>query len=488
MVKTAVKTQPYSNGPIFRHSIGVSLREVLKAGERLEASAFNLEAKKAIEELDAAPYNLVPLFGHGGLAHEAHNAFRFKRIWVRPPHGIPFLSSSDIIALNPEPEGYLSLKHTKRIDHLKIRLWDVLISCSGTIGNVALAGQSIEGMALSQHAIRLRSIEPELAGFIAAFLRTRWGRLQMTQATYGSVVVHIEPNHLKRIQVPDIPTLMRFQIGRAMVEATEARDEANNLLKHAGKLLHERLGLPPVSDLGAENPGPRCSQIRASTLEDRLEGSYHSPEVYRVLQLIKKLPITTLTLGDPNISKNIFSVTKFRKRVYVPKGGIPMLSSKQIFQIDPIDIKRLAKGAHTKDLPEIQLAEHMVLVTRSGTTGKTFLVPKYMSGWTASEHANRIVPADTCNPGYLYVWLASDLGQLLVKRQAYGSVIQEIDRFQLATIPVPWPSAEVRDEIGNLALRASTLRTKAWILEQKALEELNDLVLGLRQKDITPIE
>ena len=33
-------------------------------------------------------------------------------------------------------------------------------------------------------------------------------------------------------------------------------------------------------------------------------------------------------------------ITKFRKRVYVPKGGIPFLSSKQLFQIDPIDVKR----------------------------------------------------------------------------------------------------------------------------------------------------
>ena len=60
---------------------------------------------------------------------------------------------------------------------------------------------------------------------------------------------------------------------------------------------------------------------------------------------------------DRRVTKEIRPITKFRERTYVEKGGIPLLSSKQIFQIDPIDIKRLAKGAHTKDLPEIQLID-----------------------------------------------------------------------------------------------------------------------------------
>ena len=219
-------------------------------------------------------------------------------------------------------------------------------------------------------------------------------------------------------------------------------------------MLHERLGLPHVSEIGTEDPGPKHNQIRASAWEDRLEGSYHAPEVTRLLQIIKQLPIPSLTIGDAKVSREVRAVTRFRKRVYVPKGGIPMLSSKQVFQVDPVDVKNLAKGAHTKDLPEISLAKNMVLVTSSGTIGKVLLIPAYMTGWTANQHANRIVPAAACNPGYLYVWLASGLGQLLIKRHAYGSVIQEIDRFQIATIPVPWPDETIRDEIGNLALQA----------------------------------
>jgi type I restriction enzyme S subunit len=53
------------------------------------------------------------------------------------------------------------------------------------------------------------------------------------------------------------------------------------------------------------------------------------------------------TLGDPEICKEVRAVTKFCKRIYVPHGGITLLGSKQLFQVDPVDVKRLAKG-HTR--------------------------------------------------------------------------------------------------------------------------------------------
>jgi hypothetical protein len=43
-------------------------------------------------------------------------------------------------------------------------------------------------------------------------------------------------------------------------------------------------------------------------------------------------------------------------------------------QIDPVDVKRLAKGAHTKDLPEIALKKNMVTISRSGTIGRVQII------------------------------------------------------------------------------------------------------------------
>ncbi len=457
-------------------STTIKLSEVLAAGVRLEASAFSIEAHNAVTALTNSGLPLIPLYGKEGLCQEAHNAFRFKRIYVDAEHGIPFLSSSDIISLRPRIENYLSRKYTQNLSKLLIQKWDILISCSGTVGNVSLACETLAGKALSQDAIRLRATDPDLAGFIAAFLPSRYGRPQLTQATYGSVIVHIEPEHLERVLIPDLPPIRRIEIGRLMCKAGELRDEANHLLDEADRLLHERLNLPYLKDITPRGSASFTTTIKASQLMGRLEASFHNPEAIAAEKQLAQLPVEITKIGDQRITKEVRAITKFRERTYVDKGGIPMLSSKQLFQVDPIDVKRLAKGAHTKDLPEIQLEENMIAVTRSGTIGKVQIIPKYMAAWTASEDATRILASDDINAGYLYAWLASDSGYCLMTRCSYGSVILEVDQEMFSSVHIPLPELSIRNEIGDLVLKANQLRDKAWRNEQEAISKLEKLI------------
>ena len=119
-------------------SVGVRLSEISGAGLRLEASAYALEARQAVVELQACSHPLKALLGSSGVCQKANNAFRFARMYVGPDKGVPFLSSSDIIGLRPERGNHLSLK-TPRLEALIIQPWEILVSCSGTIGNVSLA-------------------------------------------------------------------------------------------------------------------------------------------------------------------------------------------------------------------------------------------------------------------------------------------------------------------------------------------------------------
>ncbi|MGZ0080270.1 restriction endonuclease subunit S [Methylomonas sp. YC3] len=447
-------------------SVGVRLADVARAGLRLEASAYGVEARQAVAELHACRHPLKPLLGESGLCQNAHNAFRFARIYVGAEHGVPFLSSSDIIGLRPERGRYLSKKHTKRLEELKINSWDVLVSRSGTIGNVGLASPRMSDWVLSEDAIRIGAPDPDTAGYVAAFLRSHWGREQLRGVTYGSVIQHIEPHHLTQVLIPDLPAIRRIEIGRAFVEAANQRDQANDMLDAADSRLRQTLKLPP---LPKQTKGPSVNTVRASRWGKRLDASFHNPAVDWVYEQLRQAGIETLPLGDERLSKAIRAVTKFRKRVYVPKGGIPLLSSKQLFQIDPIDVKGLAKGAHEGDMDEIALKPEMVTITCSGTIGRIQIIPCYMDGWAANQHAIRVIGKDRELAGYIYAWLSSEYGYLLINRNSYGSVILELDRFMASKIPVPWIDPQQIKSIGNLVLKANQLRDDAWNLEQAAL-------------------
>lgn len=459
-------------------STTIKLSEVLNAGNRLEASAFSIEAHNAVTALNNSGLQLIPLYGAEGLCQNIFYPTRFKRNYVTEEYGIPFLSSSEIISLYPSTDNFLSRKHTKNSKKLFPEKWDVLVSRSGTIGNVGLATESFLGKALSEHVIRLRCEGSDIAGYVAAFLRSRYGRPQVIQGTYGSVVNQIEPEHFERVLIPDLPPIRRIAIGRLMCQAGELRDEANQLLDQADRLLHERLKLPYLKDIAPNSEASVVAKVKASELMGRLEGSFHNPVTRAAEKQLKELGVEVTTIGNPRVTKEVRAITRFRKRTYVEKGGIPLLSSKQLFQVDPIDVKRLAKGAHTKDLPEIQLQENMIAVTCSGTIGRVQIIPAYMASWTANQHANRLLAADDMNAGYLYAWLASDYGYSLITRHSYGSVILEFDRFMLASVQILLPKASIRDEIGNLVLKANQLRDQAWRNEQQAISKLESLIAG----------
>jgi type I restriction enzyme S subunit len=457
-------------------STTIKLSEVFDAGVRLEASAFSIEAHNAVTALEISGLQLIPLYSERGLCQEALNGFRFKRIYVDAEHGFPFLSSSEIISLRPRVETYLSRKHTKGLNKLLIEKWDILISAYGTVGNIGLASSIFAGKALSENAIRLRANDADTAGYITAFLRSRYGRPQLTQAACGSVVTYIKPEHLGKILIPNLPPIRQIAIAQLMCKAGEFRDEANRLLDEADRLLHERLNLPYLKSIAPSGSASSVAKIKASQLMGRLEGSFHNPVAIAAESQLGELSVEVATIGDSRVTKEVRAITRFRKRTYVEKGGIPLLSSKQIFQIDPVDVKRLAKGAHTKDLPEIQLQKNMIAVTCSGTIGRVQIIPKYMDNWTANQHANRLLASDDINAGYLYAWLASDYGYSLMTRYAYGSVILEFDRFMLASVPIPLPEPSIRDEIGNLVLKANQLRDEAWRNEQDAINKLENLI------------
>lgn len=469
-----IDKKPVLAKPIKQFSTTVPLSEVVSRGIRFEASSFNLEARRAVQAMRAARLKLVPLYGALGLANFVSKPLRPPRVYVAPDRGVGFLSSSDIISMRPEVENYVSCKLTKNMDQLLIREWDVLISRSGTVGNVGLAYGYFVGKALSEHALRLRATKPEDAGFVSAFLRSRYGRVQLVQAAYGSVVQHIEPEHLSHVLIPE--TANRHEVGSAVMRTAKLREKANKLIDQADSLLHEALGLENLSL--PKIAGPAINRIRLSKVAGRFDASYHDRAVFGAELKLKRIGVEITSLNDRRVTREIRPITKFRKRVYVQSGGIPMLSSKQLMQIDPVDVKRLAKGAHTKDLPEIALKHNMVTVSCSGTIGRVQIAPAYMEGWTANQHATRILAADGMNPGFLYAWLASDYGQKLTKRFSYGSVILEIDKEMIGAIPIPLPPAKVRDKIGDLVLQANDLRDQAWTLERQAIEQCESAING----------
>ena len=132
-------------------------------------------------------------------------------------------------------------------------------------------------------------------------------------------------------------------------------------------------------------------------------------------------------------------------------------------------------------MEKLEVAQNTILITRSGTIGKTVLVPKHWEHWIPSDHIIRVVPANRDIAGYLSIYLASEYGYPLITHYTYGSVVDEIDDTHVSSIPIPLlKNMDVQRHINDLALEANEKRYEAYKMEQQALQIIDKEVIFAR--------
>lgn len=457
----------------------VSLSDVLSRQKRLEASVFDVEAKQAWERIKNGKYDAIPICGSNGLA-TAYTCGRFKRIWVEKSE-YPIFQPSAITDIKPIPDGYLAKQTKTNIEALRVHKGQVLLTCSGTIGKVAYVSENLDTAIFSHDLLRITCQNSYDAGFLYAYLKTAVGSKILLTNSYGAVITHIEAEHLDTVLIPCAPIRLRQHIHNLIEHSYALRDESNELIDAATKLMVTELHLPAIQDFQKISAPVSTFDVKLSNLDLRLDASYHIPVVDAIVAHLKKYAAEVTTVGDSRISKTVILPGRF-KRVYVEEGyGRVLIGGKQLDELDPSGKKYLSNTKHDKIFSSLEVHENTTLITRSGTIGKTMLVPRHWEHWVPSDHIIRVVPANKDIAGYLYIFLASDYGYPLITRYIYGSVVDEIDDNHVRQIPIPLlQNQEMQKRINALALEANAKRYEAYRLEQQALRIINDEVIYAR--------
>lgn len=459
----------------------VALSDVVARGKRLEASVFDVEAKQAYMLLTHGKYPAVNLISKNGPVEKAYYGGRLKRHYVdeTEPGSVGFLGSSEMLDCKPEPVKFM-FNDVKTAD-VRVKQGMVLISRSGTIGNVTYVGNTLSKFFVSEHAIRIEC--KDFPGYVYAFLKTKIGKLIVCSTQYGAVIQEIEPEHLATLPIPDAPAMLKKKIHDLIVRSYELRDESNDLIDQATALLIGELKLPDIDafdvDLYKKTAPVDTFSVKLSKMSGRLDASYHVPIVNAIIEHLKRYAEEVTTVGDPRISREVILPGRF-KRVYVDEGyGRVFIGGKQLFELDPTNKKYLSNVHHGDRISrQLELHENMTLITCSGTIGKVALVGKHWENWTANQHIIRIVPANKDIAGYLNIFLASNYGKALITRFTYGSVVDEIDDDHVRQIALPLlKNHEVQKKINDLALAANEKRYEAYQLEQKALQIMDNEVI-----------
>lgn len=465
----------------------VTLSDVISRGKRLEASVFDVEAKQAWEQVIKGAHGCTCLYGDDGLIETAYypgwmQRSRLKRIYCDSQYGEGFYLPSQMTDIYPVPEKHISRLADCDMDELRLKKNTLLLTRSGTIGNISYVSDTLNGCVFSDDVIRITFKEEYDLGYVYAFLKSKVGNLVLRTNGYGSVITHIEPEHLSEIQVPKAPVELRKSVHKLISQSFALRDESNNLIDTAISLLTNELHLPPIHEMRCDSSKLNAYTVKLSDVNFRLDASFHVPVAKSIISHLKKYAAEVITIGDQRISKAVIMPGRF-KRVYVDKGhGYVLFGGKQIYSLDPSGDKYLSKSKHDERITkELLIEENTTLITRSGTIGKVALVPKHWANWIASEHIIRVVPASQEIAGYNYIFLLSDYGRTLIQRYTYGAVVDEIDNSHVADIPIPLlKNHDIQKRINDLALQANQKRYEAYKFEQTALEIMDKEVIYAR--------
>ena len=389
---------------------------------RIDPSYHLSESIKLKKQLLGSPYKLSTI---GEKSEDVFLGNIFTRVFVKDAeHGIPYIAASDMTKSGVDSGKFISKKQAKKLKRLMLDSGWILISCSGTLGNVVYTNDLFKNTFATHDLIRLIPDEKKLpSGFLYAYLASKYGYTLLTQSGFGGVVKHINQEHVANIPIPLFPESKQQKIHNLIVESANLRVEANRLLEEATECFDQ---------LMKKENNISCRTISIRNTRNRFD-SFSVLENNVIDSIIDKnssiewIPIKT-------ISEKIF-IGPRSKRNYVAKG-VPFLSGSELQKANPTKVEKFLS---IKDATPFIVNKDWILITRSGTIGNVSYVFPILDEYGATDDAIRVVvkSKSKLTSKYLYAFLTSKFGKKSIQKDIFGSVIQHINEEQLGSILVP---------------------------------------------------
>jgi type I restriction enzyme S subunit len=420
--------------------------------------------KKRIER---ALRNNKPFESLADITSSVYTGGIFKRVFVEDEKfGLPYISAQHMMNADPlDVAKIISRKYTPRQNDMTLRDTQILVSCAGTVGNVKLVGEDLDGVIGSQDIIRIladNNLVPY--GYIYAYLASPTAYNYIQSFIYGSVVPRISPGGLGKLPVPILPESKQQQIHKLIVEASKLRVEANKLLKeaveHFDKLkIDYSYGTSTSSKISIDriNSGYKRFDSLFSIVSEKVEDSINTNNL--------------ISVEIKSQASDIF-IGPRTKRNFIEKGT-PFLTTSAMQKANPTKADRFMGKGSAEDFI---VKEGWILTTRSGTLGDTSYVLPCISGYAVSEDAIRIVLKDDSEitKEYLYAFLKSKIGKSALLSGSYGSVIQHLNENYIGDIKVPILNKEIVNLINSKIRNHIKFFNEAILKENQAINHIEN--------------
>ncbi|MDO7173886.1 methylation-associated defense system restriction endonuclease subunit S MAD5 [Mariniflexile sp. AS56] len=384
----------------------------------------------------------IPFDFLSNLCGDIYQGGIFKRVFVnKVDFAFKYITASDMVKIAPlDTSKNISKKYTPWIERMKLKEGQILISCAGTVGNVAYVNNSFSGCIGSQEIIRVESSAIS-SGYLYAYLSSLTVNEYIQSMVYGAVIPRISPSELGRLPILIPSEHKQNEINRLIVDSSNLKYQSSLSIEKAISLFESKIS-KNNTQLGFQTGGVSSQTI--DSFHKRLDGQYQL-----LWKSLSKEENSDLQYDKISSYASSIFVGGRGKRIYVEKG-IPFLSSSEMMVYNS---KRNCKNVSTKTngLDSMLVNSKDILISRSGTVGNTILVGNDLNQTAVSEHALRLVidPAKI-SPNYVFCFLRTKYGIRSMEASSFGSVIITLNEDLIGNINMPILSKSDQQKISEL--------------------------------------
>lgn len=388
--------------------------------------------------------------------------------------GVAFYRSSNVGRIVPKENDlvFITPKRHREENKTALHRGDIMLAKTGKeAASVVLRDECN----VSQDVVAIRPNRKRINPFyLAAFLNTRFGILQMRRWFQGQVQAHLSLPDTRAILVP-LPA-PRFQavIEAKIQEIEQALRNATDYLQAAEQLLVTATGLSTVDSSESLWYTRRFSEMQSSK---RFGAEYFMPcksKIFRALKAGSSGPLSAYyhsvrNLFDPKrvapgrMVRN-FNLTDALDPVldgYLPLSPASEISShKNTFRKDDVVISRLRSY-----LREIAIVRTPVDAPAIGST--EFIVLR------SADHPKRKL-----TPEALFIFLRSLPVQTILKWSQDGSQHPRFNEDDLLALPVPTALLNVSEQIGRLVNKGLSARDRSIRLMDESTYAVEQAVIN----------
>lgn len=241
-----------------------------------------------------------------------------------------------------------------------------------------------------------------------------------------------------------------------------------------------------------ESPIKWCSVSLSDIIarDKRLEASVFDVEAKQARAIIENGKYSVVKVGGADGLASSYTCARF-KRIWVKESEFPIYQPSSITDLKPSPDGYISRLTHT-NIDGLRVSRGQVLMTCSGTIGKTAFVSDTLDNLIFSHDLLRITCNNPNDAGYLYAYFNTRVGQKVLLSNNYGAVIQHIEPEHLATVPVPNAPPILKQRIHALVEQSYSLRDEsndlideatALLIDELHLPRLEDFDVAVFEKE-----